>query len=95
MNTEKEYIAYINKALSEIHYPAQPKGLYEPIAYTLDCGGKRIRPMLMLAAAEALGADKSVAVNQAVDRLNNNSIANHKIPFIKSSKITKFRAIRH
>lgn len=66
MNTEKEYIAYINKALSEIHYPAQPKGLYEPIAYTLDCGGKRIRPMLMLAAAEALGADKSVAVNQAV-----------------------------
>lgn len=66
MTTEKEYIAYINRALSEINYPQQPSGLYEPIAYTLDCGGKRIRPMLMLAVAEALGADKSVAVNQAV-----------------------------
>lgn len=66
MVTEKEYITYINKALSEICYPEQPAGLYQPIAYTLDCGGKRIRPMLMLAVAEALGADKSVALNQAV-----------------------------
>ncbi len=66
MTTEKEYIAYINKALSEIPYPAEPSGLYRPIAYTLDCGGKRIRPMLMLAVVEALGRDKGVAINQAV-----------------------------
>lgn len=66
MKTEKEYIARINRALSEIPYPARPAGLYAPIAYTLDCGGKRIRPMLMLAAAEALGADMEVAMNQAV-----------------------------
>lgn len=66
MITEKEYIAYINKALSEIPYPSRPAGLYEPIAYTLDCGGKRIRPMLMLAVTEALGADRSDAINQAI-----------------------------
>lgn len=66
MITEKEYIAYINKALSEIPYPSRPAGLYEPIAYTLDCGGKRIRPMLMLAVTEALGVDKSKAINQAI-----------------------------
>ncbi len=66
MKTEKEYVARINRALSEINYPSRPSGLYEPIAYTLDCGGKRIRPVLMLAAAEAMGADMEVAMSQAV-----------------------------
>ena len=38
----------IEQALRQVSYPTQPVGLYEPIAYVLDGGGKRIRPMLTL-----------------------------------------------
>ena len=38
----------IEQALQQVPYPTQPVGLYEPIAYVLDGGGKRIRPMLTL-----------------------------------------------
>lgn len=39
---------HIETALQALHYPSAPKNLYEPIRYTLDLGGKRIRPMLAL-----------------------------------------------
>ncbi|WP_295727843.1 polyprenyl synthetase family protein [uncultured Muribaculum sp.] len=66
MNTTEWYAGYINKAVSEIKYPAQPAGLYEPIAYTLASGGKRLRPMLVLAACEACGGDAVNALHQAL-----------------------------
>lgn len=41
-------IQKIEAALRQIPYPQQPEGLYEPIAYTLSMGGKRLRPVLTL-----------------------------------------------
>lgn len=38
----------IEDALQNVPYPQQPVGLYEPIEYVLEAGGKRIRPMLTL-----------------------------------------------
>ncbi len=66
MRTQKDYLELINKAVSNLEYPSQPVGLYEPIAYTLDCGGKRMRPMLLLAACEACGGDARSAMSQAL-----------------------------
>lgn len=66
MKTQKEYIELINKAISELPYPSDPAGLYEPIAYALDCGGKRLRPMLVLAACEACGGRVEDAMSQAL-----------------------------
>lgn len=40
----------VNAALSAVRYPSSPEGLYEPIAYVLSLGGKRIRPVLLLMA---------------------------------------------
>ena len=40
----------INKYIADIQFTRTPKGLYEPIEYTLSLGGKRIRPVLMLMA---------------------------------------------
>ncbi len=57
---------YINTAVSEIEYPLQPHGLYAPIAYTLDGGGKRIRPVLLLAVCGAMGGDYKDAIYQAL-----------------------------
>ncbi|MBQ7996405.1 MAG: polyprenyl synthetase family protein [Paludibacteraceae bacterium] len=44
----------INKAIESLNWDKEPKGLYEPIAYTLASGGKRIRPTLALTAAECI-----------------------------------------
>lgn len=44
----------INKAIESLDWQREPYGLYEPIAYTLASGGKRIRPTLALTAAEVI-----------------------------------------
>ena len=44
----------INKAIESLDWNKEPRGLYEPIAYTMASGGKRLRPTLALVAAEAV-----------------------------------------
>ena len=44
----------INKEIARLDWNKEPKGLYEPIAYTLETGGKRVRPTLALVAAECI-----------------------------------------
>ena len=44
----------INKAIEALDWNKEPRGLYEPIEYTLASGGKRIRPTLALVAADAI-----------------------------------------
>lgn len=66
MLTLNEYLGIIEQRLKELHYPSAPAGLYEPIAYTLGGGGKRLRPTLVLAACEAFGKPAATALDQAV-----------------------------
>lgn len=66
MLTTQQYIDYINSEIKNIEYPAEPRGLYAPIEYTLDCGGKRIRPLLTLAVCDALGGDVKNAIKPAL-----------------------------
>ena len=62
----KEYIAAAEKAVGNLDIPASPAGLYDPIRYTLQAGGKRIRPVLTLAVADAVAPDgRRCALNQA------------------------------
>lgn len=44
----------INKAIESLNWNKEPRGLYEPIEYTLAAGGKRIRPTLALIAADTI-----------------------------------------
>ena len=62
----EEYRKLANDEIAAIPYPATPNGLYEPIAYTMDLGGKRLRPALVLMACEAMGGDVKKAVKPAV-----------------------------
>lgn len=56
----------INDSLRNIEYPSHPAGLYQPIAYILDCGGKRLRPVLTLATCQAVCGNAEKALNQAM-----------------------------
>lgn len=61
-----DYLSLINEALAAEPYVAQPEGLYEPIAYTLESGGKRIRPVLLLMVADMYGAQPEQALPAAL-----------------------------
>lgn len=55
----------INEALQGLSHVKKPKRLYEPIAYILSLGGKRLRPVLTLAACDLFGADPDKALKPA------------------------------
>ncbi len=66
MHNTEQYRNIIEKALAELKFPAEPEGLFAPVRYALDCGGKRLRPMLTLAVAEAVGASVKEAIMPAL-----------------------------
>ncbi len=52
--------------LSQMQLPDSPGDLYDPIAYILDIGGKRIRPVLVLLSADLYGAELKQALPAAM-----------------------------
>ena len=50
MITEVNIETTIKKLFSELRFTAEPAGLYDPLRYMMDIGGKRIRPRLCLTA---------------------------------------------
>ena len=66
MIPEKSLLATIESGLDTLPYPDAPRSLYEPVAYTLGGGGKRLRPLLTLMTAQAFGADPATALHQAL-----------------------------
>ncbi len=66
MKTFQEYLDAVNQAIAAILYPASPDQLYEPIAYHMALGGKRVRPVLTLMACDAMGGDSALAIDAAL-----------------------------
>lgn len=60
------YITAVQNRMRELQLPQSPEGLYEPCSYLLNLGGKRIRPALLLMAADMYGAGRKKYLNQAV-----------------------------
>lgn len=63
--TALQLLDKINVYLEQMPYMRPPKGLYEPIAYELSLGGKRIRPVLMLMAYQLYKEDVECILPQA------------------------------
>ena len=63
--TASQLLDKINAYLEQMPYMRPPKGLYEPIAYELSLGGKRIRPVLMLMAYNIYQEDVERILPQA------------------------------
>lgn len=66
MNDFKHYLDTVNQAIASIPYPAKPSQLYEPISYHMALGGKRVRPVLVLMACDAMGGDSANALDAAL-----------------------------
>jgi len=66
MKEYEYYYSYFENRLKKEKFIHQPSQLYEPIAYTLQLGGKRIRPVLTLMACELFGGNIEDALPQAM-----------------------------
>ena len=66
MKTQAELNEMIQEGLSSLEYPTSGPRLYDPIRYTLESGGKRIRPTLVLIAANLYADDISTALVPAL-----------------------------
>ena len=64
-NTE-HLLEKIQTYIGKLSAVREPKGLYDPIAYILSLGGKRLRPMLMLQAYNLYKDDVDSILSQAV-----------------------------
>jgi len=75
------YRDIISDYFNSHHIVKEPKSLYEPIDYILSLGGKRMRPVLTLMAADAFGADckKALPAAVAVEMFHNFSLVHDDI----------------
>lgn len=67
LSTAEQYRKAVDYKLRHLDYASLGvKGLWEPIKYVLEAGGKRLRPVLALASCQAFGGQPPQAVHQAI-----------------------------
>jgi len=66
MMTLEEAQELVSNEFKKLTFNFQPVELYEPIRYVLSQGGKRIRPSLVLLAANLYSSDVSKAIKPAI-----------------------------
>jgi Geranylgeranyl pyrophosphate synthase len=99
----KEYIrrqaALIDRALDEMLPPAYPPAIYEAMRYSLFAGGKRLRPTLLMAAADAAGGDgtRYLRVAGGLEMIHTYSLIHDDLPAMdnddyRRGKLTNHRA---
>lgn len=73
MYSYKELQEIVEQELQNLKYPSEPRQLYEPIAYSLEEGGKRIRPVALLIACSLFrnGIDAAKPAALAVEVFHN------------------------
>jgi len=62
----KEIQQYVTNLFDKQDFKKQPLVLYEPIQYTMELGGKRLRPLLLMLAADMFSADLKQTDNAAI-----------------------------
>ena len=66
MQQVNEISKKLDESIEKINLSGEPNGLYEPIRYILSLGGKRIRPLMTLLAAEMFDHTPYNALPQAL-----------------------------
>ena len=76
MNNFINYKNAVAEYLNTINFNREPKELYEPINYIANIGGKRLRPLLTLFAAEVFGTtiEKGLHAAVAIELFHNFSL---------------------
>jgi geranylgeranyl diphosphate synthase, type II len=97
MRTADELRALVETGLEELPLWPELSGLEAAIRYALDGGGKRIRPVLCLATAEAAGGDPEHALpaGLAVELVHTFSLVHDDLPALDDDDVRRGRASVH
>ncbi len=98
--------AQIDQALTRFlpSPPVFPRVLYDAMRYSLDAGGKRLRPILTLAAAEAVARPSSTAARAielalpaacAVELIHTYSLIHDDLPAMDDDSLRRGRSTNH
>jgi geranylgeranyl diphosphate synthase type II len=95
----KERAALVEEALAQnvpaVSGPASP--LIEAMRYSLLAGGKRLRPMLALAAGEAVGGDREAVLGFAcaIEMIHTYSLVHDDLPCMDDDDLRRGRPTNH
>jgi geranylgeranyl diphosphate synthase type II len=95
----KERAALVERALAEC--VAESDGpasrLFEAMRYSLMAGGKRLRPVLALAACEAVGGtlDRAMGIACAIEMIHTYSLVHDDLPCMDDDDLRRGRATNH
>ena len=99
MNALKEYAARVEKALKAKVEGMEgvPPLLQEAMAYSLVAGGKRLRPVMLLAAVDMLGGDSGDAMDPAcaVEMIHTSSLIHDDLPGMDDDVLRRGRPTNH
>jgi geranylgeranyl diphosphate synthase type II len=91
--------AQVEAELERLHFSAQPTtaGLEEAMRYSLLAGGKRVRPVLALATARALGAEPTryLKVAAAIELIHTYSLIHDDLPAMDDDDLRRGQPTSH
>ena len=96
LKSQKEFVdSYLANFLPPLH--TDPKSLHEAMHYSVFAGGKRIRPILILATGEALQMDKNNLVHLAcaVELIHTYSLIHDDLPSMDNDDYRRGQLTTH
>jgi geranylgeranyl diphosphate synthase type II len=95
----KRQVARVERALDR-HVPAattRPSRLHQAMRYSLEAGGKRVRPVLVLASAELFGVtgDDALPAAVAVECIHTYSLIHDDLPCMDNDDLRRGRPTAH
>ncbi|KAL2551763.1 Heterodimeric geranylgeranyl pyrophosphate synthase large subunit 1 [Forsythia ovata] len=92
-----EKASSVNKALEEAVLLQEPFKIHESMRYSLLAGGKRVRPMLCIAACELVGGQESTAMPAAcaVEMIHTMSLMHDDLPFMDNDDLRRGKPTNH
>ncbi|KAL0360726.1 UNVERIFIED_CONTAM: Geranylgeranyl pyrophosphate synthase, chloroplastic [Sesamum radiatum] len=88
---------FVNKALDDAVSVKNPPMIHEAMRYSLLAGGKRVRPMLCIAACEVVGGHQSAAVPAAcaVEMIHTMSLIHDDLPCMDNDDLRRGKPTNH
>lgn len=95
MLTREDISIAIEDYISTLRFPEKPEGLYAPIIYSLQAGGKRIRPLLTMMACNVFDDDpmKALPCAASIELFHNFTLLHDDI--MDNAKVRRGRATVH
>lgn len=97
MRSAEELLALVEAYLGELAFTPELGGLEEAVRYPLESGGKRIRPVLCLAVAEAAGVEPETALPAAaaIELVHTFSLVHDDLPALDDDDERRGRPSAH